>query len=130
MPKQKKVVRRNVVEKFRGFYRGLSPNDRKHLYNILSAVRGPDVSKSIDSASEVKEYGTARIRALLTGNDHNIGGHMHDTPLDSQELKQLRQYMNKVMNTKMYHYASHVEDALDILEEIGIPEFKGWYDLD
>ena len=56
----------NIVTKFREFWKSLSSQEQKALWDILTALRDNDV-RDIEGSIEVKGATTARIRGELLG---------------------------------------------------------------
>ena len=111
------MKKRNVVDKFVGFFRKLNSFERKNLWDLVSAFRGPD-----SGDSKLKECTTERIRGeVFSDPDFSIfwnetnrvmsGGLIRVEPLTEDLLKEGR----KRLNEADWHFRAHIENALKVL---------------
>ena len=118
---------KNVVQKFRGFWSGLNKNEKGNLYDLLATIRGPDINNKsqYQNSNKIKRLGTGRIRYMLMGN--SADGIRTDNKLKRSDLIVLTQLIDKTRSKNNFsHYTIHLRNAIDVLEEIGIVEFKDW----
>ena len=103
---------KNLLTKFRKFWRTLSPMEQKRLYDIMTVLRGED-----EGQSDVKIRTTARIRGLLLGakwkreNRNVYVGFFRPNPIVDTTLTQ-RENFRKA--TK--HFQHHVQEAIHALK--------------
>ena len=118
---------KNVVQKFRGFWSGLRKEEKEDLYDLLSAIRGPDIENDsqYQTSLNIKKLGTGRVRYLLVGDINK--GITEPFKLDKSDLVKLSALIKKTNSIKNFsHYSGHLRIAIETLEEIGIKEFKDW----
>lgn len=103
---------KNVVLKFRKFWKELDGLERSHLWDIMTALRGADVG-----SDHVKMFTTARIRGELLGRDFYKGFvflslerakyHQGNGYSPSRIVKQFR--------AEKSHFVCHVIEAIETL---------------
>jgi hypothetical protein len=115
-------TKKNVIDKFKSFFGKLDGTEQRHLYDVLSLLRGPDSGRN----ENVKEQVTMRIRFLL-GVDGNVFpsssilGHARMTrPAVSQNPIVPIEVNQIISNFDNYHYIEHVRDAMATLYELGL----------
>lgn len=103
---------KNLLTKFRVFWRTLSPLEQRRLYDIMTALRGEDGGND-----SLKYRTTARIRGLLFGiklKDGATGGLMgffrSDPSIDRTSAQKDLFYKASV------HWQGHIRDALRALK--------------
>lgn len=57
----------SVFDKFQEFWGGLNKDEQKALWDVMSAIRGPDVG--VGDMEGIKFLSTSRIRPLLLGRN-------------------------------------------------------------
>lgn len=100
---------KNLITKFRKFWRTLSPLEQKRLWGILSALRGED-----EGDSSLKHRTTGRIRGLLFGiklKHEGITGFFRPDPVEDQTNTH-RDFFHKASG----HFQSHIRIALNALK--------------
>ncbi len=100
---------KNLITKFRKFWRTLSLLEQRRLYDIFTALRGED-----DGNSRVKNHTTARIRGSLFGEKlrhKGVRGFFRTEPsiIDRVAVQCLRGKMGG-------HFYCHVRDAIQALK--------------
>jgi len=100
---------KNLLTKFRKFWRTLSPLEQKRLYDILTALRGED-----DGDGRMKDHTTARIRGLLFGEKlrhKGVKGFFMPRPheVSRETVRFLKGRMGR-------HFSWHIRDAIHALK--------------
>lgn len=102
-------MNKNLITKFRKFWRSLGELEQKRLWHILTALRGED-----DGEDDVKYRTTARIRGLLFGirlKDEGLCGFFRPNPLDDTTDTN-----RDLFKQSSEHFQSHIRIALNALE--------------
>ncbi len=117
--------KKDVVQKFKTFFTNLNVEDRKRLYDILAAVRGPDTY----DVNDIKYRTTGRIRYLLgltrgTIINNGVDGFITDFCPGSnsepfEKMEKLLQLLDEFVSN---HYREHVIAALKHLQTLGYIE--------
>lgn len=99
---------KNLLTKFRKFWRTLSPLEQGRLWEILCALRGED-----EGETEVKARTTARIRGLLLGKKlgHTMIGFFRPNPIKNTTITQ-----RELFKKASLHFQSHIRLALHALK--------------
>lgn len=100
---------KNLITKFRKFWRTLSPLEQRRMYDIMTALRGED-----DGNARVKNHTTARIRGLLFGAKlahKGVKGFFTPNPrkIDNVTVHFLRGKMGR-------HFSWHICEAIAALK--------------
>lgn len=110
---------KNVLTRFREFFKSLSHPEQKELWDVLTALRGSDAGVNDD----VKFATTARIRGEFLGERYSRGYVF----LNLKQAKNEMQYTSshrggykphKVRShyqDKPHHFQAHVRHAIDVL---------------
>lgn len=121
----------NVAGKTRKFVKSLTKEERNILYDLITAMRGPDLRALWGAKWEI----SARIRALLgfenapgevNRNAFPVHSELQDT-LNSIYLEHevkvnhlLKKDLVSIIVSAKYHYESHGRHAIKSLVELGI----------
>ena len=105
---------KNLITKFRSFWRTLTPTEQKRMYQIMTALRGEDGGNE-----RTKYRTTARIRGLLFGirikeKSRCTYGFFKPNPYDDQ-TNEHREIFSSSLRTNM-HFRHHIRDALQALK--------------
>ena len=100
----------NAIEKFRNYWQGLSLYERANMWEILSAIRGPDDANSI-----TKKYTTARIRYELFGKvfAKEIGHHWASV---RASIPKKKWPTSKLATT--WHFSGHIQGAIYAISRV------------
>lgn len=100
----------------------LSNLSEQEFYNVLGAVRGPDMSYTVEG-EEFKYGTTSRIRYLLFGGDGlqqnadmmytKYGAFYNPIVMTLEEADKLARLKSAVPN----HYVHHIEEAISVLRD-------------
>jgi len=108
--------RRNALEKFHAFWKGLDDDERGKLWDIFSAIRGPD-----SESSGLKRQFSSRIRAELI-NRTELGNASHcamiGTPFLDVELKKAINEIEAMDWKDNPHFLIHIHTALYVIRRI------------
>lgn len=115
------MAKENVIEKFNMFFTKLNQTEQRHLYDLLSMLRGPDLG---DDKDTVKIATTCRIRAMLgvqgcnfaSATPRNTSPMIENQPIDVTTVRS----QLTVFKDSNSHFVWHAEDALQTLTELGI----------
>ncbi len=117
----------SVFDKFQDFWGGLKDSERKDLWDVMTALRGPDLYGS--KFEVVKMHTTARIRALLIPKNKRTsmsGCFVFDTVKEinkwiKESLNYTRLSREDIVETfrtyKLDHFTQHFRNALAALEK-------------
>ena len=103
---------KNLLTKFRKFWRTLSPVEQKRMYDIMTALRGEDGGRE-----DVKYRTTARIRGLLFGiklkreSPKAYLGFFKPNPSYDTTTTQVTNFQ-----CARKHFQHHIKDALKALK--------------
>ena len=108
----------NLITKFRDFWCSLNWTEKKHIWDILTALRGNDDHSGFSGHEKVLT--TARIRGELFGENSfsdGIGGYSHRfySQVPSHAKKVVRQVKAKFINEAYSHFHDHVRNAIQAL---------------
>ncbi len=115
--------RKTSVQKFQKFWSKLSPTEHKELWNLMSAIRGPD-----DFNEMIKEQTTAKIRGFLFPTENNnrvdylddVGGLFSRESIYDSDMKFLK--------TAQDHFKSHVICAYVVISKMQNPQVAKNFD--
>jgi len=119
----KKVLKKkNVVEKFRNWFKRLPVTEQRDLYDILALLRGPDTENY-----KVKDTFTCRIRHILgvverPGDTRKFSGRHFLPYTNSEPFDSYEGAMDKAEELCEGHYLAHAKEAIKRLHDLGILE--------
>ena len=103
---------KNWLEKFQDFWwDDLTPSQRKCLWSVLTALRGPD--KESPNANTIKWATTARIRHFLLGKNVTAAHYGFVITYRQPSIK-----WETIRNSVGDHFKYHVEAAVERLEPV------------
>lgn len=103
---------KNLITKFRKFWKTLTPMEQKRMYHILTALRGEDGGRE-----DVKYRTTARIRGVLFGiklkkeSPKAYLGFFRPNPILDTTITQVELFFRASK-----HFQHHIKDALNALK--------------
>lgn len=114
----------SVFDKFQEFWGGLNYDEQRDLWDVMTALRGPD--EEGESLIQVKLLSTARIRSLLVGKrlgGRGTKGFVFDSTAKAKEYCNAA-YRKDALTPKgikrildnSYHFKNHLEMALESLK--------------
>lgn len=107
--KKSKKTRRDLIVKFREFWKNLSYTEQIRLWSIMAAIRGED-----NSIQRTKHFTTARIRALFFGkkifDTFSVAGDF------SFNINSLSDTQKTDIRTSNSHFNRHVCSAIKALK--------------
>ncbi len=113
--------KKTCVEKFQYMWNKLDEEEKRDLYELLSAVRGPDFDDD-----DLKMITTAKIRVFLFGSQEALkytGSLNNSDPILESDIKQCPTVSDK------QHFGNHVARAYDVINKLqGFPKLKDTYD--
>jgi hypothetical protein len=91
------------------------------LWDIISALRGPDDRICTSRADDIKIYTTARIRGILGIEGDDQGLTIRNLPLSDAEIKVRNEFLDEA---SLAHFASHFKRAMNALKafQFDVPE--------
>jgi hypothetical protein len=104
--RKKKPTFKDAQNYLRAFFRDARNSEVRLLWDVLSALRGPDYEESVD-----KDATTAVIREAFLGPKTQV--FPADFAVDSAERAERRDDM--VSGSESYHFLSHARNAFDAL---------------
>ena len=99
-------MKKHILLKFKDFLEKCDNSEKQTLYDVLTALRGPDED---NQTNYIKQVFTCKIREIL-------GFHPVIEVLPRKNTKLLI----KQLQNAGHHWKAHTEDALDTLEKAGL----------
>lgn len=113
----------SVFDKFQEFWKGLDSSEQKDLWDVMTALRGPDMEGN--EFITLKLLTTARIRALLIPKPYEVFGfYIIDSLKTAKKAIELRSSLPALSPTQAYrlltnfnleHFAKHFRNSLYVL---------------
>lgn len=115
---------RSVIEGIRLILKQ-GDDEAKHLWNMLTALRGPD-HNDLRGWQSVKKHTTNRVRTAVFGNMSSvvttkIRASFHGSPVDVEELRDLPASKQEVLDKSEHeHFRKHFERAVEAIEALDL----------
>jgi len=107
----------NVVEKLHRFWMGLTPKERGQVWDLITALRGPDESTQ-SYVFLLKNELTCAIRFILGFEERHVLATKY-VPVTAEYLDLKRLQGRIGGGSYLPHYHSHVLGALEVLADLG-----------
>ena len=99
-------MKKHVLSKFKDFLEKCDNAEKRTLYNVLTALRGPDKGSE---TSQIKQVFTCKIREILGFN-----------PIIQVLPRKNTRLLIKQLRIAGHHWMTHVEVALNVLGEVNL----------
>jgi hypothetical protein len=107
----------NGTQKSKVIRSNLSNDAGEFVWDILSALRGPDTN--IESSDRLKELTTGRIRSFVIGYVPGRGISIRTESLSAEEITERNSLLEESKKQFGSHFANHFEWALKALQNLG-----------
>jgi len=107
-------MRKNLIKRFQDFWGTLTAKEKEDLWNILTALRGPDHDND-----RVKAITTCRIRGELLGKKHSRLIKRKCIIFRSSRSNMIKEVEDPwgTFRVAIYHFRYHTEDAIKALKK-------------